>query len=145
MEARRRNRSHCLRNAAAHAFAASEFCMSPRTLILISVLLSGIAQVCLKQGMNRVQRRSHSGWLGVFVSVLRESFVWCWGLCFVVATSLWLIGLQRVDLSYAYPMVSLGYVLVSVLAMTFFKEQVQRDRWIAILVICAGVILIAGS
>ena len=63
----------------------------------------------------------------------------------MVATSVWLIGLQRVDLSYAYPMVSLGYVLVSLLAMAFFKEQVQRDRWIAILVICAGVILIAGS
>jgi len=119
--------------------------MSPKFLILLSVLLSGVAQVCLKQGLNRVRVRGRGQWRRICASLVSEGFVWLWGLCFVVATSLWLIGLQSVDLSYAYPLVSLGYVLVSVLAMIFFKEKVHRERWLAILVICAGVVLIAGS
>ncbi|HYL91887.1 MAG TPA: EamA family transporter [Alphaproteobacteria bacterium] len=119
--------------------------MNPKSLILASVLLSGVAQVCLKQGMNRVQQRGRKGLAGIALSVLQERFVWIWGSCFVLATCLWLIGLQKVDLSYAYPLVSLGYVLVSLLAILFFKEKVEGGRWLAILMICAGVVMIAGS
>jgi multidrug transporter EmrE-like cation transporter len=53
--------------------------------------------------------------------------------------------LQKLDLSYAYPLVSIGYVLVCVLSAVFFHERVDRNRWLAILVIGSGVILIAGS
>lgn len=119
--------------------------MNAKLLILISVLLSGIAQVCLKEGLNQARARKASNLLGLAWSVARQPFVWIWGFSFVVATALWLVGLQHVDLSYAYPMVSLGYVLVAVLAMVFFKEHISRSRWAAILVISAGVILIASS
>ena len=58
---------------------------------------------------------------------------------------LWLVGLQHLDLSYAYPLVSLGYVLVTLLSAVCFDEQVNRQRWLAVAVISLGVILIAGS
>ena len=119
--------------------------MVAKTLILISVILSGLAQVSLKKGMNHVQQRSGTGVSNLIVAVLIERFVWLWGFSFVIATSLWLIGLQRVDLSYAYPLVSLGYVLVSVLAIKLFNEKIDANRWTAILIICAGVIAIASS
>jgi drug/metabolite transporter (DMT)-like permease len=66
-------------------------------------------------------------------------------MTFVVATASWLVGLQRVDLSYAYPLVSLGYVLVAVLAIVFFHERIDYTRWTAIAVLSVGVILIASS
>jgi len=119
--------------------------MSPKILILVSVVLSGVAQVSLKKGLIHVQHRNPNGLMRLGLSVLSELFVWMWGFLFVIATSLWLIGLQRVDLSYAYPLVSLGYVLVSVLAIKFFNEKIDLTRWTAIFVICLGVILIAGS
>jgi drug/metabolite transporter (DMT)-like permease len=119
--------------------------MNPKILILVSVVLSGVAQVSLKKGLMHVQQRNPNGVIRLGLSVLSEVFVWTWGFLFVIATSLWLIGLQRVDLSYAYPLVSLGYVLVSVLAIKLFNEKIDLTRWTAILVICAGVILIAGS
>ena len=119
--------------------------MNPKTLILISVILSGVAQVCLKKGMIQVGKRANGGLLRLGFSVLREPFVWIWGLAFVIATGLWLVGLQRVDLSYAYPMVSLGYVLVAFLAILFFHERIDKARWAAIAVVCIGVVLIAGS
>ena len=119
--------------------------MTSKSLILISVVLSGLAQVSLKKGMNHVQQRGGSGVWSLIWAVLRERFVWLWGFSFIIATSLWLVGLQKVDLSYAYPLVSLGYVLVSVLAIKFFNEKIDSNRWTAILVICAGVMAIASS
>src|SRR5438874_8540878 len=119
--------------------------MGAKILILISVVLSGLAQVFLKKGMNHVQQRSSSRIWNLALAVLSEGFVWLWGLSFVIATSFWLIGLQKVDLSYAYPLVSLGYVLVSVLAVKFFNEKIDGSRWTAILIICGGVIAIASS
>jgi drug/metabolite transporter (DMT)-like permease len=119
--------------------------MNPKVLILISVVLSGLAQVCLKKGLIEVQKRERGKILSLLWSVAGEPFVWIWGLTFVAATALWLVGLQRVDLSYAYPLVSLGYVLVAILAMVVFHEKIDRGRWTAIAVIGLGVVLIAGS
>jgi len=122
--------------------------MSPKLMIWTSVVLSALAQVFLKYGLTRAQKNRAGGGpgvLGLLVSVITQSFVWLWGLCFVLATVLWLLGLQRLDLSYAYPLVSFGYVLVSILSVLFFHERVDGNRWAAIAVISVGVMLIAGS
>ncbi len=122
--------------------------MSPKLLIWISVLLSAVAQIFLKQGMINIRRSltaNGSNLLGMGWSVARERYVWLWGLAFSVALGLWLVGLRRVELSYAYPLVSFGYVLVSILAAIFFRERIDRRRWLAILIVSLGVILISGS
>jgi drug/metabolite transporter (DMT)-like permease len=49
------------------------------------------------------------------------------------------------DLSYAYPLVAFGYVLVNILSAFFFHEKVDSSRWIAVAIIGIGVMLIAGS
>ena len=119
--------------------------MGPKILILVSVVLSGLAQVFLKKGMIHVQQKDRDSIWKLVTAVFTERFVWLWGFSFVIATSLWLVGLQKVDLSYAYPLVSLGYVLVSVLAVRYFGEKINGIRWTAILIICAGVMAIASS
>src|SRR3954469_17735996 len=112
--------------------------MSPRNLIWISVVLSAVAQILLKQGMLNVRRDAtpQSGVLSLVRGVVTQGFVWMWGVCFVLATALWLLGIEHFYLSYAYPLVSFGYVLVSILAAVCFKERVGADRWLAIFVIC---------
>lgn len=121
--------------------------MNPKLMIWASVSLSAVAQICLKHGLNRI--RTSSSTLQrpavMALNVAYEPFVWAWGMCFVVATSLWLLGLQKLELSYAYPLVSFGYVLVNLLSAFFFHERVDRNRWLAVAVICLGVVLIAGS
>ncbi len=122
--------------------------ISPKLLIWVSVLLSAAAQIFLKTGMTRLRTKNESHARSAFSIVLRalgEIFVWFWALSFVVALVLWIVGLQKVDLSYAYPLVSGGYVLVTVLAALFLKEKVSGKRWFAIVVICVGVWLISAS
>lgn len=110
-------------------------------MIWCSVLLSAVAQMLLKHGLSQVQPKNGSRLLGVVF----QKYIWLWGICFAVAMGLWLVALQRVDLSYAYPLVSIGYIIVMVLSATLFREQVDGRRWLGVAVICAGVVLIAGS
>lgn len=120
--------------------------MNPKTMIWVSVVLSALAQIFLKRGLTSLQMEKRSpGVVSLAFGVAKQGFVWLWGVCFVVATVLWLAGLQKLDLSYAYPLVSIGYVLVTILSAVFFKERVDGNRWLAVAVICVGVMLIAGS
>ncbi|MBS1850172.1 MAG: EamA family transporter [Acidobacteria bacterium] len=121
--------------------------MNPKVMIWASVVLSAVAQICLKHGLNRMRASSsqRSGVAGMVMNVASQPFVWMWGISFVAATGLWLLGLQKLELSYAYPLVSFGYVLVNILSAIFFHERVDRNRWISVAVICAGVMMIAGS
>jgi undecaprenyl phosphate-alpha-L-ara4N flippase subunit ArnE len=121
--------------------------MNPKLMIWISVALSAFAQIFLKRGLTNLQNEpaGHAGLFGLAVAIIRQGFIWLWGLCFVVAMALWLAGLQKLDLSYAYPLVSIGYVLVTILSALFFHERVDGNRWMAVAVISLGVMLIAGS
>jgi undecaprenyl phosphate-alpha-L-ara4N flippase subunit ArnE len=114
-------------------------------MIWISVILSSLAQLFLKHGLTKVQARRESGIATMVMRIAFEPFIWLWGVSFVVAMGLWLVGLQKLDLSYAYPLVSMGYVLVTVLSYWVFNERVDARRWLAVAVISVGVILIAGS
>jgi drug/metabolite transporter (DMT)-like permease len=122
--------------------------MTPKLMVWLSVLLSAIAQVFLKHGLNRVHRRVSGASrhpAALLLAVLAESWVWLWGVSFVVATALWLMGVQRLDLSYAFPLLSLGYILVNLLSVLIFRERVYGLRWVAVAVISLGVMLIAAS
>jgi drug/metabolite transporter (DMT)-like permease len=120
--------------------------MSPKLMIWLSVILSAVAQIFLKQGLSSLQKRRAGADPGsIILGVVREAYVWLWGMCFVLATALWLLGLQKLDLSYAYPLVAFGYVLVNILSAFFFHEKVDSSRWIAVAIIGMGVMLIAGS
>ncbi len=50
--------------------------------------------------------------------------------------------LARLDLSVAYPTVSLGYVLVIVMSRVLFRERVSAARWVGVIIICTGVALV---
>ena len=66
-------------------------------------------------------------------------------LLYGLSAALWLILLTRVDLSFAYPMLSLGYVLVVFLSRALFNEQVTFMRFLGTLVVCFGVFLISRT
>ena len=57
----------------------------------------------------------------------------------------WLLLLSRVELSYAYPALSLGYVVITLISAFLLGEQVSALRWAAVLVICVGVVLLSRS
>ena len=65
--------------------------------------------------------------------------------CYVISLVVWIIGLSRTDVTIAYPMLSLGYVVSAAGAWMFLGETVSLQRMLALAVIVAGVALLART
>ena len=65
--------------------------------------------------------------------------------CYVLSVVLWIIALSRVDVSIAYPMLSLGYVVTAFGAWYLFGEALSAQRLMAIVVILIGVAWLART
>ena len=116
-------------------------------LIVACVVLGVGGQLLLKHGMSKdrdaVDRASE-----VFPRLAKAvmSPVVIGGfLLYGISAALWLIVLTRAELSWAYPMLSLGYVFVVVLSRFLFHEAVTTTRLLGTLVVVLGVWLISRT
>ena len=109
--------------------------------ILQCLLLTG-GQVLLKFALMRMAPFgwNRAFWTSVFVN---WQFAAC-GLCFALASLLWMYIVKVFPFSVAYPMVSMSFVIGMIAAVVFFHEQVSLSKWVGVLLIVAGCLLIAG-
>lgn len=113
--------------------------------MILVVLLSSIAlavsgQVLFKTGMNRVGRIGRGDrprWSAGLVPVA------CGFVAYAASMVLWLFALSRVELSYAFPFVSLSYVGIVLVARFGLGERIDRRRVVGSVLIVAGVILVS--
>lgn len=108
-------------------------------LLVLAVGLASVAQVLLKHGMNRCAARSGSVWL----QPLREPLVLAGMSTQVLLTCLWLVVLSHIDVSLAFPVLALSYVLVVAYSALFLHDRVGRRRWCGVFLIVAGVGVLA--
>ena len=116
-------------------------------IILISVLLTAGAQLLLKEGMNRIGyfEFAWTNAVPVGLKVLASPFVLLGVTAYVVSMAVWLLVLSRVEVSYAYPMISVGYIVNAVAGYYLFQENLSVTRIAGILIIIAGVYLVTRS
>ncbi len=72
-------------------------------------------------------------------------FVMLGMLCYGIGTAVWVVVLSKLELSYAYPFISLSYVLVALASYVVFKEKISKMRWLSIVIIMLGVSLVSLS
>ena len=117
-------------------------------LILTGVLLDACAQLLLKAGTNALGGAitlTAQNWFPVFVKVLTQWPILAGLACYGISVVVWIIGLSRTDVTVAYPMLSLGYVVSALGAWLLLGEIVSPQRMLALAVIIAGVVLLARS
>ncbi len=119
--------------------------LSAFLLVLIAVCFSVGGEFFLKAGMDRVGVITLSA-----LSVLIPKMIRTWqlyaGLGLIGTGALfWLAAISRVDLSWAYPMLAMGYLLTLIFAPLLLREQVPLIRWVGALVIVVGIYLISRS
>ncbi len=117
-------------------------------LIFLSIAIAVAGQLCLKAGMERVGRISAASLsrpLETSARVVTTPLVVLGLFFYALSAVFWLVVLSRVDLSFAYPMVGLSYILVLLFSSIFLGEQVGFARWIGAVIICVGVALIAQT
>ena len=117
------------------------------SLILSGVLLNAAAQLLLKAGTNAVGHFAFSteNLIPVGLKLALEPHILGGITCYVVSLVVWIMALSRVEVSIAYPMLSIGYVINALVAWHFFGESVNAMRMAGIGVIIVGVFLVARS
>lgn len=116
-------------------------------LILTGVMLNAGAQLLLKAGVTPLGELS-VGWATLVPTTGRVLAQWpiIAGLaCYVVSVGVWIVGLSRVEVSIAYPMLSLGYVVNAMAAWWLFGEALGPMRWAGMALILAGVFVMSRS
>jgi multidrug transporter EmrE-like cation transporter len=117
------------------------------SLILAGVLLNAVAQLLLKAGTNSIGVFGFTADNVVPVGVRLASNPYIVGGlgCYVVSVVVWIMALSRVEVSLAYPMLSIGYVVNALAAWYLFGEALTAQRMIGIGTIVVGVFLVARS
>lgn len=115
--------------------------------ILSGVCLNAIAQLLLKAGTNAVGaiHLTAENWFATGIKLATQLPILGGLTCYVLSVVVWIIGLSRVDVTVAYPMLSLGYILNALGAWYFLGEIVSLQRLLAIGIILIGVALIART
>ncbi len=115
--------------------------------IFTGVLLNAAAQLLLKAGTNAVGHFEFSAQniVPVGVKLAFEPHIAGGVACYVVSLVVWIMGLSRVPVSVAYPMLSIGYVVNAVAAWMLFGESLTAQKLTGIGFIVVGVFLVARS
>jgi drug/metabolite transporter (DMT)-like permease len=116
-------------------------------VLLCGVLLNAFAQLWLKAA-TRISGplvASDASVMARALKLLAVPSLWYALTAYGVSVMVWIVGLSRVPVSQAYPLLSLGYVLNIGLAWWLFGEVPNVQRIAGVAVIIAGVVLVARS
>lgn len=116
-------------------------------LILVVVLTNAMSQLLLKHGMNITGQFEFSsdGIARTLPRVLLNPYIILGGLTMILSMGLHLMALSRVDISFAYPFLSVSYVLVLIAGYFMFGEMVNAHRMLGVGLICVGTYFVASS
>jgi undecaprenyl phosphate-alpha-L-ara4N flippase subunit ArnE len=112
-------------------------------LLLGAVVLLSASQVLQKVGAGRrlAGKREPAEW----ARALLTPELFGAGACLVAGTVLWLAVLYRMDVSRAFPILSLGSILVVLASRLYLKEPVSARRWAGVALIAVGIALVAAT
>ncbi len=114
-------------------------------LILLAVMLGATGQIIMKKGMMIYGEVSAGSVWSQLVPILKVPQVLIGFLCYGISAVLWIAVVSNVDLSLAYPMVSLAYVIVFLASWLLLGEHISALRVAGLVIIIAGVLVISRS
>ena len=118
------------------------------TLILTGVGLNAAAQLLLKVATRPLAHFSvfNADTLSSSVLILSKSApFWAGMMCYAASVCVWVAALSKAPVSTAYPMLSLGYVVVAAISVGWLGETLTPGKVLGIALICTGVLLVSRS
>jgi len=116
-------------------------------LILAVVTTNALSQLLLKQGMIKIGRFDFTatGISNTLPSIVFSPYVIGGLLTLIFSMGLHLLALSRVDISFAYPFLSISYVIVLFAGYLLFGESITTYRIVGVGLICVGTVFVAHS
>jgi multidrug transporter EmrE-like cation transporter len=138
--------------------------LKPQVLVNLSasIFMGVFAQLLMKYGMNKLRKivrlsphHSHQSNSHIYVALFKtakvlfiifsDKFVITGVVLYLISMFFWIKVLSKIDLSVAYPFVSIGIVLTVILAAVTLGEPVPLFRWVGIFITLCGVYVIVSS
>ena len=116
-------------------------------LAVISVTLNALAQIALRKTMQTLGTfpQSASDYLYFGYQLILNAW-FLTGMClYAISIGLWMAVLGKTEVSLAYPLLSIGYIITAFIGYFFLHENVNLLRIIGLITICIGIIIISRS
>jgi len=116
-------------------------------MILAMVVCANVGDLMLKRGMTQIGavETSPAGLWHALVLTATSGTIWI-GIFFLSGFMLsYMTVLSWADYSYVMPAGAFGYALLTLLAVVFLHETVSPRRWVGVILICVGVLLVGQT
>ena len=116
-------------------------------VVLALVVCANIGDLTLKRGMNEIGavELSPAGLARAFPLTVTNLKIWT-GIFFLVGfMASYMTVLSWADYSYVMPVGAFGYAMLTLLAVIFLHEHVSLQRWIGVILVCLGVVLVGRT
>lgn len=103
-------------------------------LVLIASVISAVGSLFFKKGSKGVSRN--------IIKLLKNSFLMYGFFMYLASSILYILALRGGELSVLYPLISTTYIWSSLFAVYFLREKMNRFKWMGVILIMIGVMLI---
>jgi multidrug transporter EmrE-like cation transporter len=114
-------------------------------VILLSVVLNAAAQLLIRVSVRDGIELAPSDAIRDLLALALQPTLVVATSCFMLSLVSWIYVLSRAETSFAYPFVSLGFVMVAAVGHFFLNEPVSPQRIAALLLIMSGMLVLAQS
>lgn len=117
-------------------------------LIALMAVFGALGDVLLRKGMKQIGAISNwhpSALLSAFDRTFHSGPIWLGISSLLLFFIAYLLVLSWADYSYVQPASATGYLFVAVLGYLLLGEVIPRMRWVGVLIICLGVLLVGGT
>ncbi len=116
-------------------------------LIFLTDLCDTISQLTLKSSINKLdlQVNTVKKIISLLIQLAKMPRVWFSFIFSGLSLSIWLFVLSKAELNFAYSMDSMRYILITFASVLILKEKVGFVRWLGILSVVVGIMLVAGG
>ena len=108
--------------------------------VILACLLTCLGQVAQKYAVE-----SWRGQPSTLLAKLRSPWLWLALASLGLGLLVWLLVLQRLEVGVAYPMLSLNFVLITLIARFVFHETIDRRHWMGVALVISGVALLGAQ
>jgi uncharacterized membrane protein len=114
-------------------------------LILLTDIFDTVSQLFLKSSINS---------LDLHVNTVKKALQFTWRLIMIprvwvgfifsaISLGFWLFVLSKSDLNFAFSLDSMRYILITLASGLFLKEKISLPRWLGIICVVFGIMLVA--
>ena len=106
--------------------------------LILVIVVRTLTDISFKAAVNNLHFDSIHSLKKNTLKLTTNRYLWL-GICFgILNVYLWTQALQTIDLSYAYPFLSIAYITIILLGKYLFQEHIGKNKGIGITLIAIG-------